>query len=114
MIQIYHNPRCKKSREALHFLENSGKEFEIIKYLEAIPTKDELKTIIGFLGIDARDLVRKNERVWKEKFKNKTLSDDEVMDAMISYPKLIERPIIVNNGRAVIARPLSNIVSLID
>lgn len=95
-------------------MENSGKEFEIIKYLEAIPTKDELKTIIGFLGIDAMHLVRKNEGVWKEKFKNKSLSDDEVVDAMITYPKLIERPIIVNNGRAVIARPLSNIVSLID
>lgn len=95
-------------------MENSGKEFKIIKYLEAIPTKDELKTIIGFLGIDARDLVRKNESVWKEKFKSKTLSDDEFIDAMISYPKLIERPIIVNNDRAVIARPLSNIVSLID
>ena len=67
MIKIYHNPRCRKSREGLAILEKSGKEFEIIRYLEDVPSKEELKTLIDYLGIAPMDLVRKNEAVWKEK-----------------------------------------------
>ena len=71
MISIYHNPRCRKSREGLAFLEKSGKRFEVIRYLEDIPTYDELRKIIAILGISVESLVRKNEIVWKEKFKGK-------------------------------------------
>lgn len=105
MIKIYHNPRCRKSREGLEILEKSGKDFEIVKYLEAIPTKEELASIIGYLGITPEKLIRKNEIIWKENYRGKPLSDDEILDAMILNPKLIERPIVVNDNRAVIGRP---------
>jgi arsenate reductase len=114
MIKIYHNSRCRKSREGLEVLENSGKKFEVIKYLENVPTKDELRNVISCLDIKPINLVRKSETIWKEKFKNLPLSDEEVIDAMIAYPKLIERPIVINNNRAVIGRPASNIKDVLD
>lgn len=113
MIKIYHNPRCTKSREGLKILEKSGQNFEVIKYLEDIPSKKELKEIIRVLGIKPEQLLRKNEAIWKENFKGKTLSDDQVLDAMIQYPKLIERPIIINENKAVIGRPSQNILKII-
>lgn len=106
MIQIYHNSRCGKSRECLLLLEKSGQEYEIIKYLEDVPTFDELKEIIKKLGVKPIELVRRKEKIWIENFKDKILSDDEVIQAMISNPILIERPIVINGDRAVIARPL--------
>lgn len=113
MIKIYHNPRCRKSREGLQILENSGKEFEIIKYLEDIPSDEELAKIIKKLNINPIQLVRKNEKVWKENFKGKDLSDHEIVKAMIENPKLIERPIVINNNKAVIGRPPETILEYI-
>ncbi len=113
MIKIYHNPRCRKSREGLTLLENSEKDFEVIKYLEEIPSKEELRSIITCLGITPENLVRKNEAIWKENYRGRLLSDEEVLDAMIKHPKLIERPIVVNGNKAVIGRPLENIESII-
>lgn len=114
MIKIYHNPRCRKSREGLEILEKSGKEFEVIKYLEIVPTQSEIKKIIEQLGIEPIDLVRKNEAIWKEKFKSLSLSNDEIIKAMHTFPKLIERPIVVKDNTAVIGRPPANIDSLIN
>lgn len=113
MIQILHNARCGKSRDCLAFLTESGKEFEVIKYLETVPTFEELKEIISKLGIKPIDLVRKKELIWLENFKNKTLSDTEVIEAMIANPILIERPIVINGEKAVIARPLENTKSIL-
>nr|WP_298993472.1 arsenate reductase (glutaredoxin) [uncultured Polaribacter sp.] len=113
MIKIYHNPRCRKSREGLQILENSGKEFEIIKYLEDIPSEEELAKIIKKLNINPIQLVRKNEKVWKENYKGKDLSDHEIVKAMIENPKLIERPIVINNNKAVIGRPPETILDYI-
>ena len=113
MIKIYHNPRCSKSRQGLELLENSGQQFEIVKYLEKIPTKEELTSIIDKLQIKPLALVRKSEAVWKENFKGKELSDIEIIEAMIQNPKLIERPIVVNNNKAAIGRPLENIQNII-
>lgn len=113
MIQIYHNSRCGKSRECLAFLENSGQKYEIIKYLEDIPTFDELKEIIKKLGIKPIDLVRKKEKIWTENFKDKSLSDYDIILAMISNPILIERPIVINGDKAIIARPLEKVNSII-
>jgi arsenate reductase len=113
MIKIYHNPRCTKSRHGLALLEASGKEFEIVKYLDTIPTKEELTSIIQKLGFSPIELVRKNEAIWKENFKGKELSNDEIIEAMIQYPKLIERPIVINNDKAVIGRPTENINEII-
>ncbi|MDP5105455.1 MAG: arsenate reductase (glutaredoxin) [Polaribacter sp.] len=113
MIKIYHNPRCSKSRQGVEVLENSGKEFKIIKYLDAVPSEKELAEIIKLLNIAPIDLVRKNEKIWKENYKVKELSDKEIILAMIQNPKLIERPIIINNNKAVIGRPSENILTII-
>ncbi|WP_282073071.1 arsenate reductase (glutaredoxin) [Polaribacter atrinae] len=113
MIKIYHNPRCSKSRQGLEILKNSKKEFEIVKYLEEIPTEKELTEIIKLLDITPFQLVRKTEKIWKENYKGKELSDSEIIKAMVANPKLIERPIIINNNKAVIGRPPENIISII-
>ncbi len=113
MIKIYHNPRCTKSRQGLEALEKSGEQFEIIKYLENIPTKDELRKVLGYLNIPAENLVRKNEAIWKENYRGKKLSEEEILDAMIQYPKLIERPIVIKDNKAVIGRPTEKIYDLL-
>lgn len=113
MIKIYHNNRCSKSRCGLELLENSGKEYEIVKYLETPPTSEELKHIIKLLGITPIELVRKNEAIWKENFKGKELSDSDVISAMATYPKLIERPIVISGNKAVIGRPPERILDII-
>ena len=112
MIKIYHNPRCRKSREGLAILENYGKEFEIINYLEDAPTEKELAKIINLLGIKPIELIRKNEQIWKENYKNKSLSDREIIIAMVQNPKLIERPIVIKNDKAVIGRPPETILEI--
>lgn len=113
MIQIYHNSRCGKSRECLAFLEKSGQEYEIIKYLEDVPTFDELKEIIKKLGIKPIELVRRKEKIWTDNFKDKPLSEDEIIQAMISNPILIERPIVINGDKAIIARPLEKVTAIL-
>lgn len=113
MIKIYHNNRCSKSRLGLELLEQSGKPFEIVKYLEIPITAKELKNIIMLLGIKPIDLVRKNETIWKTDFKNKTLTDAQIIEAMVKNPKLIERPIVINNNKAVIGRPTEKISEII-
>lgn len=113
MIQIYHNPRCGKSREGLHLIESSGKEFEVIRYLDQVPSKQELLNVIKKLGISPIELVRQNEAIWKDKFRYQQLSDDAIIDAMLSYPILIERPIVINGNKAVVGRPPENIKAII-
>lgn len=113
MIKIYHNPRCSKSRDGVAILEASGKEFEIVKYLDAIPTEKELTEIIELLDISPIELVRKNEKIWKDNYKGKDLSDIEIITAMIENPKLIERPIVINGKKAVVGRPPENIKGII-
>lgn len=112
-IKIYHNPRCRKSREGLQLLENSNQSFEIIKYLDNPLTSDELTSIINLLNIQPIDLVRKNEAIWKEKFKGKSLSNDAIIKAMVDYPKLIERPIVTKGNKAVVGRPPELIKTLL-
>lgn len=113
MITIYHNNRCSKSREGVCFLEDNKIDFQIINYLENVPTKEELKELLKKLNIPAIDLIRKKETIWLEQFKNKKLSENEVIEAMITYPKLIERPIVVNGNKAVIARPADKIKEIL-
>jgi len=112
-MEIYHNPRCRKSRETLALLEENGINPEIRLYLESIPTKKELKGILKKLQIEAQSLIRKTEAVYKEHYKGKDLSEDEWIDAMITYPKLIERPIVIDGDKAVIGRPPENIMKLL-
>ncbi|MDX1477863.1 MAG: arsenate reductase (glutaredoxin) [Saprospiraceae bacterium] len=112
-MKIYHNPRCTKSRQTLALLEEKGVEPEIIEYLKDIPSQAELGRLLKALGIKAEDLIRKNEPVYKEKFKGQQLSQAEWIKAMVTYPKLIERPIVVKGNKAVIGRPPENVLELL-
>jgi arsenate reductase len=94
-------------------LENSGKEFKIIKYLDTTLSVDELKAIIEKLGIPPLELVRQNETIWKSNFKGKNLSDAELIQTMVEHPKLIERPIVVYGNKAVIGRPTERILDIL-
>ena len=113
MIKIYHNPRCRKSREGLGVVEKSGKDFEIVKYLETVPTKEELKDILKCLEITPKMLVRTNEKIWKDNFRGKLLSDEEIIDAMLTHPKLMQRPIVANGNKAVIGTSTKPIEELL-
>lgn len=109
---VYHNNRCSKSRSALAYLEDKNLEYDVVEYLKEPLTTDQLKELLVQLEISAAQLIRKGEPVFKEKFKGKELSEKEWIDAMVEYPKLIERPIIVKNGKAVIGRPTERIDEL--
>lgn len=109
MIKIYHNNRCSKSREGLCFLKDKNLEIEVINYMQNPPSIEELKEIIQLLNIKPIELVRTKEVIWREQFKDKNLTDDEIVDAMSRFPQLIERPIVINNNKAVLARPSDKI-----
>jgi len=109
---IYHNPRCRKSRETLAILSDHSGDFEIIEYLKTPLSKSKLKTIIDILGITAEQLLRKGESDFKVNFKGKDLSENECLDAMVKFPKLIERPIVIKGNKAIIGRPPENVKDL--
>jgi arsenate reductase (glutaredoxin) len=113
MLQVYHNPRCGKSRDCLAFLDQSKTEYQIIKYLENVPSFEELQSIILKLGIKPIELVRQKEKVWIENFKNKALSDTQIIQSMVSNPILIERPIVIYGDKAVIARPFDKVKAIL-
>ena len=102
---IYHNPRCSKSREALSILEEEGAEVEIVKYLQNVPTEEEMLLLLSKLNLKPFDIVRKGEKLYKEEYKNLTLNDHEWIKVMLENPKLIERPIVVKGNKAIIGRP---------
>lgn len=113
-IQILHNPRCSKSRQTLALLEEKGIEPEVIKYLDTPPSATELKAILQKLGISARDLLRKGEHDYKAlNLKDPSLSEDALIDAMVKHPKLIERPIVINNNQARLGRPPESVLDII-
>lgn len=113
MITIYHNPRCTKSREGLCILEELNEEITVRKYLEEPFAVEELKDVIEKLNIKPIELVRTKEKIWIDHFKNKKLSDEELIKILIENPKLIERPIIVKGNKAVIGRPKEKIQEIL-
>ncbi|MDR6844594.1 arsenate reductase (glutaredoxin) [Flavobacterium granuli] len=113
MIQIYHNQRCGKSRSCLLVLEESNKEIEIINYLKTPPTAAELTILLQKLNLTPIELVRQKESIWIENFKGKTLSENEIIQAMAENPILIERPIVVNGNKAIIGRDLEKVIPFI-
>lgn len=113
MIQIYHNNRCTKSRQALQELENINQPFEVIYYLETPPSKTQLEELIRKLNIKPFELIRKGEKIYTENYKGKVLNDAEWIDAMVENPILIERPIVVSGNKAVIARPAEKIKEIL-
>ncbi len=113
-VTIYHNPRCSKSRQTLELLNAEGIDPEIIEYLNTPPDKATLKKILKLLGFAPRDLMRKNESAYKEAGLNDdSISDDELIDAMIKTPILIERPIVLANGKAKIGRPPESVLDIL-
>ncbi|MCP4521269.1 MAG: arsenate reductase (glutaredoxin) [Cytophagales bacterium] len=112
MVEIYHNTRCRKSRETLALLEEKETEIQVIEYLKTPPSKEELQAVLSKLGIPAFKLIRKTEAIYKEEYKGKYLSEGEWVEAMLTHPKLIERPIVIKGDRAVIGRPPENIEDL--
>lgn len=112
-MKIFHNPRCRKSREALNLLTSKGQDPEVVLYLENPPTQKELKEILKKLNIKAEQLLRKNEAVFKEQFKGKEMTEAQWIKAMVEYPKLIERPILITKDKAVIGRPPEKVLELL-
>ena len=113
-ITIYHNPRCSKSRETLELLQENTISPEIILYLETPPSKSEIKSLLNKLGITARELLRSSEDAYKEgSLADTSLTEEQLIDAMLANPKLIERPIVVAGENAVIGRPPENVLALI-
>ncbi|MCH1417723.1 MAG: arsenate reductase [Flavobacteriaceae bacterium] len=112
-LKIYHNPRCRKSREAMQYLEKTKQGFDIINYLDNHLSKREIEQLLKELGYQPEDLIRKSEAIWKEQYKGKDLSVDELVTALSENPKLIERPIISNGKSAVIARPLEKLIDFL-
>ncbi|MGB5919593.1 arsenate reductase (glutaredoxin) [Arcobacter sp.] len=111
-ITIWHNPRCSKSRDALNFLQEKKIALGVIKYLDAKLTKEDMKEVLQMLGMSARELMRTKEDIYKELNLKDENDEEKLIEAMINNPKLIERPIIIKDGSAVIARPLEKINEL--
>ena len=111
-MKIYHNPKCSKSRQTLELVRNKTSELEIIEYLKNPLTAKEIRILVSQLNIKPVELVRTQEVIWKENYKGKELTDIEIINAMFENPKLIERPIIVRNNKAVIGRPPENVLNL--
>jgi arsenate reductase (glutaredoxin) len=114
MYKIYHNPRCKKSRAGLKFLEDHNLSFEVKRYLDESIDAQELKTIFSKMGVKASDMIRTQEEVYKKEFKGKNLTDDEWIAAIVAHPKLLKRPIVIHNDQAVWGDPAENIQSIVD
>lgn len=112
-IHVYHNARCSKSRAACELIASKGLTADIINYLETPPSKEELRVLLAKLGMKPAQLVRRGEAVFKENYAGRELSDDEWLDALVAHPILIERPIVVLNGKAAIGRPIENIAELL-
>jgi len=112
-VTIYHNPRCSKSRNTLALLEENGISPTIVLYLEAPPSRSQIKSLLGKLGISAGELVRRGEDAYKAAGLSKESSEADILSAMAEYPKLIERPIVVKGDKAVLGRPPENVLALI-
>ncbi|MCG9911402.1 MAG: arsenate reductase (glutaredoxin) [Flavobacteriales bacterium] len=113
MLTIWHNNRCGKSRTALQILEEKGIPFEVKKYLETPPSEKEIKEVLKKTGLKAHDIIRTGEAVYKENFKGKNLSEAEWIKVMTTHPILIERPIVINGEKAVVARPPEKVLEIL-
>jgi len=113
-VIMYHNPKCSKCRLTLGLLQEKGISPEVIKYLETPPSADELDEILDLLGIEPRELMRTGEAEYTENaLDNPDLSREQLIQAMVEHPKLIQRPIVISNGRAAIGRPPEKILEIL-
>jgi len=111
-IVIYHNPRCQKSRAALHLLQENNCEFEVVEYLKQNPTANEIKKLLAKLKLKAIDLIRTKEPAFAP-YKNQSLTNTQYINLMVEFPVLIERPIVIKGNKAIIGRPIEKILELI-
>lgn len=112
--RIYHNPRCSKSRQTLQLLTEKGIQPEIVEYLKTPPSADELRELLNKLGLHPRDLIRRREAEYKASgADNPDLSDDELIELMVEHPKLIERPIVVHDGKVALGRPPEKVLEIL-
>jgi arsenate reductase len=109
---IWHNPKCSKSRQALEILNEKDLETDVVKYLEKIPTQEQIKELLNKLGIGARELMRTKEEIYKELGLQNETDEQKLIEAMVEHPRLIERPIVIVGSKAVIARPPEKILEL--
>lgn len=115
MTKILHNPRCSKSRAALQLLKDKAMDLEVVEYLKDVPDAAEIADILQKLGKSPRDIMRRSEKIYKELgLDDPDLADDVLIEAMVDHPILIERPIVVHNGKAAIGRPLENVEAILD
>ena len=113
-ITIYHNPRCSKSRTTLQLLGDNNIEPVVIEYLKTPPDAKTLDELLTKLNMEPRDLMRKHEAEYKDNnLDNESLSRDDLIEAMIKYPKIIERPIVVANNKVAIGRPPENVLDIL-
>lgn len=113
-VKIYHNPRCSKSRQTLQLLQEQHAEPQIVEYLKTPPSADELRKLLKMLGIGPRDLIRKKEAEYKASgADNPDLSDEQLIELMVAHPKMIERPIVVKDGKAAIGRPPEQVLDIL-
>jgi len=110
---IWHNPRCSKSRAGVKYLEEKGVDFEIRKYLDNPPTAEEIREVLGKLGITARELMRTKEAIYRELKLKDVEDEDALIAAMAEHPKLIERPVVIHGDKAVIGRPAEAIGAIL-
>jgi arsenate reductase len=111
-MKIYHNPRCSKSRQTLDLIKQKTNNYEIIEYLKEPLEFDDYKLILEKMELKPINLVRIKERIWKEKYKEKKMSNDDIIKALVDNPKLMERPIVTTNKQAIIGRPPKNVLNL--
>jgi arsenate reductase len=113
-VTIYHNPKCSKSRQTLSLLEEQGVSLKVVKYLEDVPSAAKLNEILTLLDIEPRDLMRRKEKEYGENnLADENLSRAQLIDAMVKFPRLIERPIVLANGKAAIGRPPEDVLKII-
>jgi arsenate reductase (glutaredoxin) len=113
-VKIYHNPRCSKSRDTLKLLESRGIQPEVIEYLKKPPTIEELQNILQLLGLKPRELMRQKEAEYEDNdLDDPDKKEADLIAAMVRYPKLIERPIVLANGKAAIGRPPENVEAIL-
>ena len=113
MIKIYHNPKCSTSRSALQLLQEKNIEHEVVNYIDNPLTEAELEELLDNLGMDAFELIRINEQIWKTEFAEMEMDDNELILLMIEYPQLMQRPIVENDGKAVVARPIERLIEVL-
>lgn len=113
-ITIWHNPKCSKSRDSFKLLQEKGIDAEVFKYLDTPPSVEVLKEVLGMLGISARELMRTKEDIYKELDLKNEQDEQKLIEAMAAHPKLIERPIVIKDGKAVIGRPIEKVIDLIS